>query len=341
MTNDEMLIREAIGEEAGQAVDPGTVLAALHGGRKPRRSRGLAVAIAGVAVTAGIAGVMIPLTASRGDEAGPAAANAATGAQGEQTILVLGLDKLVDEGQRPDSIMLLRAGADGSFRALSVPRDSRIDPESKLNMAYLKAGGGDKGAQATAAEVEKLTGVRAQHYVTVAMTDFPELSTAVGGVEVCLKKAVNDQLSGANLPAGKQTVSGEQALAFLRQRRGLPNGDLDRIARHQAFLRGLAARLATLEPAKLTALVDTVKRTVHTDAALDVLGLARRLTSQSGLTAATIPTDGSVDTPSAGQALAVDPVKVRKFTTEFFGNGPAPAGGGAPNGTDTRTPCVN
>ncbi|ALG11358.1 LCP family protein [Kibdelosporangium phytohabitans] len=340
MTNDELLIREAIHEEAGQAVDPGTVLSTLHSGRKPRRSRGLAVAVAGVAVAAGIAGVMIPLTASRGDDAGPAAANTADGAQTEQTILVLGLDNYLDEAQRPDAIVLLRVRADGAVRALSVPRDTRTGPDTKLNLAYPQAGGGDRGAQAMVAEVEKITGVRAQHYATVDMAGFPGLSTAVGGVEVCLKNAVKDTYSKADLKAGKQTVSGEQALAFLRQRHGMAGGDLDRIARHQAFLQGLVTKLGTVEPARLASLVDTVKRTVHTDPALDVLGLARRLTGQSGLTAATIPVADHSQTSRAGTVLTVDNAKVKQFTTEFFGTGAAPASG-APTGTDTRTPCVS
>jgi len=61
-------------------------------------------------------------------------------------------------------------------------------------------------------------------------------------VDVCLNKAVNEPKSGAYFPAGQQTISGAQALSFVRQRYGLPNGDLDRIVRQQVFLGALAAR---------------------------------------------------------------------------------------------------
>ena len=54
---------------------------------------------------------------------------------------------------------------------------------------------------------------------------------------------MRDAYSGVDLPAGQQSVSGAGALAFVRQRHGLYGGDLDRIARQQAFMAGLAQRL--------------------------------------------------------------------------------------------------
>ena len=62
---------------------------------------------------------------------------------------------------------------------------------------------------------------------------------AIGGVDVCLKSAVDDDFSGAHFAAGPRSVAGHDALAFVRQRHGLPLGDLDRVRRQQAFLAGL------------------------------------------------------------------------------------------------------
>jgi hypothetical protein len=62
-------------------------------------------------------------------------------------------------------------------------------------------------------------------------------------VDVCLKHAVYDSYSGADFPAGRQTLDAEQALSFVRQRHGLENGDLDRTHRQQAFLSSVMRQL--------------------------------------------------------------------------------------------------
>ena len=76
---------------------------------------------------------------------------------------------------------------------------------------------------------------------------------------MCLNKPVRDTYSGLDLPAGYQTVSGPVALAFVRQRHGLDGGDLDRIARQQAFIAGLTQRLQSegtlTDPATLSQLL--------------------------------------------------------------------------------------
>lgn len=322
MTNDELLIREAIAAEAEQAADSSTVLANLRRGAKPRHGRTLLVVVAGGAVAAGIAAVAIPLTTSR--DAAPPATVAAPPAPTEKTLLLLGMDTT----DHPDAIVLARFGVDGSIRAVSLPRDTSMGPQSKLNSAYSAAGGGDSGAKATVAEVEKLTGVRADHYATVDMQQFPAVSSAIGGVEVCLRAAAKDTYANVTLPAGKQTLSGAQALGFLRQRHGLPNGDLDRIVRHQAFLRGLITKMSKADAQQLANLSDVLKQAVRTDPGLHLLDLARALTSTSTTAFATIPL-ASID--SKPGTLTVNPDQVRRFTADFFGgtstSTPSPSGG--------------
>src|SRR5262245_2774220 len=113
MTNDELLIRDAIAAEAAEAVDPGTVLVNLQRGLKPRRRRTWIVAVAGGAVAAGIAAVVIPLTASR-EAAPPATVPTPTPVATEKTLLLLGMDNF----DHPDAIVLARFGVDGSVRGV-------------------------------------------------------------------------------------------------------------------------------------------------------------------------------------------------------------------------------
>ena len=93
--------------------------------------------------------------------------------------------------------------------------------------------------------IHALTGLHIDHYVQVNLLGFYRISEAIGGVQVCLQHAQNAHTdsdafgsgySGINLPTGVSTIKGTQALAFVRQRHGLPHGDLDRIKRQQYFL---------------------------------------------------------------------------------------------------------
>lgn len=61
--------------------------------------------------------------------------------------------------------------------------------------------------------VQDMTGVTIDHYAEINFAGFLTMVDALGGVEVCLPKATTDRNSGLDLPAGKQTVDGAQALA--------------------------------------------------------------------------------------------------------------------------------
>ena len=84
--------------------------------------------------------------------------------------------------------------------------------------------------------VRNLTGQPIDYFAEVNLAGFYDLAESLGGVEVCLNHAVHDDYSGADFPAGRQRLDAAQALAFVRQRHGLENGDLDRTHRQQAFL---------------------------------------------------------------------------------------------------------
>ena len=137
---------------------------------------------------------------------------------------------------------------------VSFPRDLVVDipqctdPESgkaypagtdMLNSAVERGGPG-----CTVAAINKLTGVDVDHFMLADFNAVTELSTAVGGVEVCVNEAVDDPKSGLKLPAGISTVEGEQALAFLRSRAAFGNGgDEARIRSQQAFLASLTRKI--------------------------------------------------------------------------------------------------
>lgn len=185
---------------------------------------------------------------------------------GPLDILVMGSDTRSGKGNseygsaedsegRTDVMMLVHVTeARDAVTVVSFPRDLVVDipqctdPESgkvypaetdMLNSAVERGGPG-----CTVAAINELNGVDVDHFMLADFNAVTELSTAVGGVEVCVNEAVDDPKSGLKLPAGISTVEGEQALAFLRSRAAFGNGgDEARIRSQQAFLASLTRKI--------------------------------------------------------------------------------------------------
>ncbi len=256
-----------------------------------------------------------------------------------------------------DTLILVRIPASTSapVTAISIPRDSYVEIPGygthKINSAYARAMASaqsrlsaqgvtgaalavqeaDAGRKELVRTVEQLTGASIDHYAELNLVGFADMTQAVGGVQVCLDAPARDSYSGIDLPAGPQTIAGPQALAFVRQRHGLPRGDLDRIVRQQAFLASLTHQVLSAgtlaDPARLTSLIDAVDRYIVLDPGWDLLTFASGLQGRTGgdIQFRTIPT-GSVDlrTPSDGDAVQVDPSAVRAFVAGV-GAPPPPA----------------
>ncbi|WP_338058226.1 LCP family protein [Streptomyces avicenniae] len=92
--------------------------------------------------------------------------------------------------------------------------------------------------------VEQLTGVSINHFMMADFDAVKDLSTAVGGVPVCLEEPIRDEKSGLDLDPGEHVLEGEDALAFVRTRYGVGNSsDLDRIRLQQQFLASMARQV--------------------------------------------------------------------------------------------------
>lgn len=257
-----------------------------------------------------------------------------------------------DEGQlHTDTIILLHvpAGPNARTVAISIPRDSFValadggNARHKINSAYRRATDDakaaleaqgvsgpeldrrsrDAGRRALVATVEKFTRLPIDHYAEINLAGFVEMTEAIGGVSVCLKRPEREVRSGVDLPAGPQIVSGADALAFVRQRHGLEGGDLDRIARQQAFLAGLASRMLSTgtlsDPGAVRRLVDAVTRNVVLDRGwnLDRLITQFGRMSEGDIRFVTIPTGTpALDTPVDGIAVQVDTDDVRTFVRD-------------------------
>ncbi len=206
-----------------------------------------------------------------------------------------------------DTMMVMHIPADGSkATVISLPRDSWVDIPgygmNKLNSAFslgMSEGDESTGAQLLITTIQNLTGLQIDHYVRVSLLGFYNIAKALGPVNVCLTEAVDDPYSTLTLPAGVSTLDAHQALAFVRQRHGLPRGDLDRVVRQQYFLSAEARKVldvgTLLNPVKLNDVLQAVSSSIETDPDLNLIQLAaqvRNLTS-GNITYATIPNLGT------------------------------------------------
>jgi LCP family protein required for cell wall assembly len=213
------------------------------------------------------------------------------------------LDQLnagTDSGTNTDTMILVHVPADGSKASfVSFPRDSYVQIPGhgwdKLNAAYAygrqnapasasDAAKSAQGAQLLVQTLSQLTGLRIDHYAEVDLLGFFELSSVVGGVEVNLCQAVDDSYySGAVFDAGVQTISGAEALEFVRQRHGLPRGDFDRIIRQQVFIAGVLRKMLSdevlLDLGKQRELVSAAATSLTVDQNLNLLQLAQQMQS--------------------------------------------------------------
>ncbi|HEY3260189.1 MAG TPA: LCP family protein [Pseudonocardiaceae bacterium] len=283
-------------------------------------------------------------------------------------------------GLNTDTIILVRVPDNGgNAYAVSIPRDTYVPipgyREDKINVTYgmskrfarerlrregvtdehaLERQANEAGQRILVQTVEELTGVKIDHYAEINLFGFYLLTQAIGGVEVCLKRATRDPDSGADFRKGRQLVSAGDALAFVRQRKGLPRGDLDRIVRQQVFMAALANRMlaaGTLaDPGKLSALVDAVQRSIVLDDGWDVLAFAGQL---QGIAAGdvqfvTIPVAEVGARNDRGQSvITVDRAEVHAFVAGLLGDdrvttpSTPSTPSSSPRGTTATAPAVD
>ena len=271
-------------------------------------------------------------------------------------------------GYNTNTMILIHIPADGSHAvAISIPRDDYVDVAGygpqKIKEAYglakysseiklLKAGvqnperekqSRDVGRALTIATIGTLLDVPIDHFAEVNLVGFYDLANAIGGVQVCLNHAVNDaKYSGAILPAGLQTITGTQALAFVRQRHGLPNGDLDRTHRQQAFITGVITKFRTQglfgDLGKLKGLLGVAQKDVVIDSGWDVLGFLPQAKALTGghITFHTLPIEGYAMRNSQSVNL-IDIPTVQKFTHDLFYPAPKSTASPSPSLSSTKS----
>ncbi|MGK3094803.1 LCP family protein [Streptomyces sp. WAC01490] len=213
-----------------------------------------------------------------------------------QNILLIGSDSRSgdnreygrDDGgsQRSDTTILLHLAADRkSATAVSLPRDLMVevpkcrtgdDKETREQFTQFNSAFELGGTACTIRTVERLTGIRIDHHMVVDFNGFKDMVDAVDGVEICLKEPIDDKDARLELPAGRQTLNGEEALGYVRARKTLGDGsDTERMERQQRFLGALVNKMQSngvlLNPTRLYPVLDAATKSLTTDPGLDSL----------------------------------------------------------------------
>ena len=203
-------------------------------------------------------------------------------------------------GARSDTAILLHLSPNRDQAVgISFPRDSMVKiPECRkdkggtvpaqfgmLNAAFAYA-----GPTCTWKTLESLTGIHIDHFVQVDFSGFKRVVDALGGVEICVDKPVNDPRAELSLRAGKQTVKGEEALGYVRARYSLGDGsDLERIERQQKFMASVVEKATSTsvltDPPKTYRFLKAATKSVTTDDELDLPAMRKLADGLKGMSA--------------------------------------------------------
>ncbi|NBM18209.1 LCP family protein [Streptomyces sp. GC420] len=224
-------------------------------------------------------------------------------------VLLIGTDKRTGAGNdgygdrnspgHADTTILLHVSKDRTnATAMSIPRDLITDipdcptaqedgstkvipgtPGKRFNNSLGQYG---RTPSCTMRTVTELTGIKIDHFMVADFNAVKTLTTAVGGVKVCLAKDIDDPDSKLKLSEGEHTIQGEQALAFVRTRKSFGNsGDLDRIKTQQQFLSSLMRRMKSddtlTDPKKMWNLAEAATEALTVDSTLKDIGKLRDL----------------------------------------------------------------
>nr|WP_237748264.1 LCP family protein [Nocardia brasiliensis] len=273
-----------------------------------------------------------------------------------------------DGGYNANSLILMHIPADmKKIVAFSIPRDDYVPvtgipgyDRAKIKEAYglkkaaaqdklvaagekdpvtLERKGREAGRASIVSTVRNLVGVPIDRFAEISLAGFYDLATALGGVDVCLNKAVDDSYySGAKFPAGPQHLNGSEALAFVRQRHELENGDLDRTHRQQAFLTSVAKSLkesGTLTNlSKLSALMDVAHRDVVLSDGWNLIDFASDLGAAGSIAIEfrTLPVL-RYETINGQDVNIIDPAAIKKEVRTAFGVQPPSTAAQPPTST--------
>lgn len=222
----------------------------------------------------------------------------------ELFFLLLGVDQNDGESSnftRTDTMMLVKVDFENAtIDLISLPRDSRVKIDgvyTKLNHAHSMG-----GIRLTMDTIRDWLNIDLDYFVEVDFEAVVSMVDAIGGVhydvpDIGMDYQYNRQDGSVDyINPGPQSLDGEEALGYLRYRKGYAQGDIGRVQAQQLFLKSVVEQIfkgAGLQ--QLPSYIKTVMEDVRTNIPWDqIIGMAGRVNELRGLTmnTHTIPGDG-------------------------------------------------
>ncbi|WP_245928809.1 LCP family protein [Murinocardiopsis flavida] len=214
------------------------------------------------------------------------------------------------EGERPDSLVIahISPNQDGAT-LINLPRDSVVDlpacepaddkPGMQAQRGMINSAMSLGGVPCQWKAVEQLTGIHIDHFVSIDFTGFKDIVDSIDGVDMCIPEPIDDDKAHLKLGAGRQTLSGEEALGYVRSRYGQGDGsDISRIDRQQEFMGAMLKKVMSGDtmqsPTNLYGFLKSTADTITTDDELTLtkmtdLSIAMREVDMGQIKFVTVP----------------------------------------------------
>lgn len=232
--------------------------------------------------------------------------------------LVIGSDaRPGDRTSRSDVIILAHVSAASSrVDLIHFPRDLYVPVpghgRDKINAAYAYG-----GAPLLVRTLQDLVGVRVDHVARIDFEGFRRLTDAVGGVRVWAEEPSDGTGNGGPvvIKKGWNNLNGREALAFVRERYQLSQGDISRGRRQQEFLKALMLKAlqprTVVNPLRLTMLVDAATANTVLDQDFETSDIISRIAGMRAVRGndihfVTAPYSGFGRSPSGASIVTLD-----------------------------------
>ncbi|MVZ98806.1 LytR family transcriptional regulator [Actinomadura sp. LD22] len=286
---DDLELLRDLGRELGD--EPPATLARQRGrlldaarGRRGLRLPGGRWTVLGVVAAVTAAAILVPALVLHGRGARPVASSTPGAGAKAMNILVLGSDRRAGGPARADTVLMVHLPADRKTgTVVSIPRDSMMSvpacegPGGRAlppRRAVIGAVFTDGGAACVRKAVESAASVPIDSTIVIEFSGFKAMVDALGGVAFTLPKAVTDARGRVLVRPGRQRLSGAEALAYVRARRGWDDGsDLARVRRQQALMKALldeAHAVQLKSPMRFARFLAAAARSLRTSPALDL-----------------------------------------------------------------------
>lgn len=154
------------------------------------------------------------------------------------------------------------------------PRDAYVKiPDGGADQYDKLTHAGIYGVETSEKTLENLYGINIDYYARLNFDSFLKLIDALGGITVYNDQAFTALMNKKEYPVGNiELTSGEDALAFVRERYSLEHGDYDRGNNQMKVIQAILNKLTSLNSvSNYSTIISNVQDSIQTDMKLDTM----------------------------------------------------------------------